>query len=92
MAIYDGTAFADWQGDLLVTSLVFDKLVRVDMDNGAAPSPATPKVKGQEDIYIDNLERLRDVRVGPDGYIYILAELPEGKLVRLIPNNNQVKD
>ena len=92
MAIYDGTAFADWQGDLLVTSLVFDKLVRVDMDNDAAPSPATSKVKGQEDIYIDNLERLRDVRVGPDGYIYILAELPEGKLVRLIPNNNQVKD
>ena len=77
MAFYD-RAGSDWQGDLFITSLVYDKLVRVDMENG--------KVRGQYDIKLADAQRLRDVRVGPDGHLYVLAEGPSGRLIRVQPD------
>ncbi len=77
MTFYDGNAFADWQGDLFVTSLVFNKIVHVDMQNG--------KVRGQSDMTLGDAERLRDIRTGLDGTLYVLAEKPEGRLIRIMP-------
>lgn len=74
MTLYRGTQFADWQGDIFVTSLVFNYAVRVDMENGQAV--------GQEIMFREIGDRLRDIRSGPDGALYILSEGENGKLWR----------
>lgn len=77
LAIYRGTAFSDWQGDLLAGGLVEKSLRRIDLEDG--------KVIGQEVMLREVDERIRDVRVGPDGLIYVLTDSAEGKLLRLSP-------
>ena len=54
-------------------------LRRVDLQNGT--------VVGQEILLQELDERIRDVRVGPDGLIYILTDSATGKLLRLRPNS-----
>ena len=77
LAVYRGSAFTDWQGDLLAGGLVEKSLRRVDMENG--------KVVGQEVLLREVDERIRDVRIGPDGLIYVLTDSADGKLLRLSP-------
>ena len=78
MAMVRGDMFADWSGDLLVGGLASRDLRRVKMDGGRAVS---------ETILLDDLGlRIRDVRVGPDGAIYVLTdEKSDGKLIRVTP-------
>ena len=83
LAVYRGDLFpADWDGDLLVGAMAGRALHRVDL-NG----PTGMEEMGEERYLIG--ERLRDVRVGPDGAIYVTTEdrrgAPEGKLLRLTP-------
>lgn len=76
MALYRGADFPDWQGDIFVTALVFNYAVRVDMENGAAVS--------EQILFTEIGERLRDIRQGPDGKLYILSEGGDsGKLWRV---------
>ena len=66
MTVYRGRAFAEWDGDIFMTSLVFNHVIRVDMDG---------RVSGAQQILFDEIgERLRDIRTGPDGALYILSE------------------
>jgi glucose/arabinose dehydrogenase len=76
MDIYYGDEFPDWQGDLFVAALAEKTIRRLDMEDG--------KVVGQE-IMFENLgERMRDVRVGPDGLLYLLTDdSPNGKVLRV---------
>jgi glucose/arabinose dehydrogenase len=67
---------ADWQGDLFVGSLKFMQVVRVPMDGTRAGTPETVIELGQ---------RVRDLRQGPDGLLYVLTEAPKGRIVRLEP-------
>ena len=67
MMLYDGPQFPEWRGDIFVTSLVFEYAIRVDM-KGVHPTGE------QEIIFAEIGARLRDIRMGPDGAIYILAE------------------
>jgi glucose/arabinose dehydrogenase len=67
---------AGWQGDLFVGSLKFSRLVRVPLDDTRAGAP--------QDV-IELGERVRDVRQGPDGYLYVLTEAPKGRILRLEP-------
>lgn len=77
LARYDGELFAGWQGDLLVTALAARELRRVQLRDG--------QVVG-ESILLKGLgERLRDVRVGPEGAIYVLTDAASGQLLRLTP-------
>ena len=83
MAVYRGDLFADWNGDLLVGALAGQALHRVIMKDG--------KPAGEERYLIDE-GRIRDVRVGPDGAIYVLTNsknsadaTPEGAIKRLTP-------
>lgn len=77
LARYDGELFAGWQGDLLVTALAARELRRVQLRDG--------QVVG-ESILLKGLgERLRDVRVGPEGAIYVLTDAAPGQLLRLTP-------
>ena len=77
MAYYDGEAFPEWRGDLFVTSLVFRVVERIDLEDGA--------VVGQERLFAEVGERLRDVRAGPDGHLYLLTDAARGRLIRVSP-------
>jgi glucose/arabinose dehydrogenase len=75
MSLYRGSQFEDWQGDIFVASLVFDYAVRVDMDGA--------KVQGTQTMFAEIGARLRDIRSGPDGALYILSEGENGKIWRV---------
>ena len=75
MTIYDGAQFPDWQGDIFVSSLIFSKIIHIDMVNGAP--------QRQSDMFSEIDDRLRDIRTGADGALYILSEGDNGKLWRV---------
>ena len=77
MAFYTGDKFARWKGDLFVGALRDQMLVRLKLDG--------EKVVSEERLLKGVLGRIRDVRVGPDGLIYLLTDESNGKLVRLEP-------
>lgn len=67
----------DWKGSMLVGSLKFQHLVRLKFDG-------TRLVK-EEKLLPDLKQRVRDVRQGPDGLIYLLTDERNGQLLRLLP-------
>lgn len=75
---YTGDAFPDWRGDLFVGSLGTLSLVRLDMEGG--------RVAGEERYLSDLGERIRDVRQGPDGFIYVVTDSSDGQVLRLEPS------
>jgi len=75
---YDGKLFKDWENNLLVTSLKFENLYRLEIKNN--------EVIQQELIYHSG-SRIRDVETGPDGYIYLALEEP-GRIIRFVPVRN----
>lgn len=77
MAYYDGEAFPAWRGDLFATSLVFRNAERIDLEAGV--------VVGQERVFAEVNERLRDVIAGPDGMLYLLTDSAEGRVIRVVP-------
>jgi glucose/arabinose dehydrogenase len=77
MAFYDGNAFPGWQGDLFVGALKFRQLVRLEVRDD--------EVVHEERLLTDRLGRIRDVRLGPDGLLYLLTDANNGRLVRLVP-------
>lgn len=91
MAVYRGDAFADWNGDLLVTALAAGNVTeladrnlrRVDLEDGAVVADIPLRVDVPGDA--DGTARLRDVRVAPDGSIYILTDGEDGAVLRLTP-------
>ena len=77
MAWYGGDLFPQWQGDLFVGALVDKEVRRVDLEQG--------EVVGQESLFTELEARIRDVRAGQDGYLYLLTDSEDGKLVRVEP-------
>ena len=77
MTFYDGDAFPDWQGDLFVGALKFQLIARLEMEGD--------KVVGEERLLEGELGRIRDVRTGPDGLLYILTDASNGALYRVAP-------
>ena len=80
MTFYNGDKFPRWRGNLFVGSLKFDLLVRLALDG--------EKVVKEERMLKGLLGRIRDVRTGPDGYIYLLTDESNGVLARLEPAGN----
>jgi len=77
MAFYEGDKFPNWRGNLLVGALRDEMLVRLELDG--------EKVTKEERLIRGALGRIRDVRVGPDGYVYLLTDDRNGALARLEP-------
>ena len=77
MAFYSADAFPEWRGHLFIGSLKFLQLVRLELDGN--------KVVHEERISLEKYGRVRDVRQGPDGYIYLLIEGGRTGLYRLSP-------
>jgi aldose sugar dehydrogenase len=69
-----------WRGNLFVGSLKFGYLDRIEL-----ASPFAGKVVRESKLLSDAGERIRDVRQGPDGLLYVLTDSNNGKLIRLLP-------
>ncbi|MEP1931710.1 MAG: PQQ-dependent sugar dehydrogenase [Roseibium sp.] len=80
MAFVTSDKYPDWQGDLLVGALRGQHLAKLELDGG--------KVGSEEQLLTDLNERIRDVREGPDGFIYILTDSDAGELIRLVPEHS----
>ncbi len=77
IALYLGEAFPDWRGDFFVGSLAFRHLRRVRIHDNFAVL--------EEVLLHDREARVRDVRVGPDGFLYLLTDDEAGEVWRLRP-------
>ena len=77
MTFYSGKLYPKWKGDLFVGALAGSKLVRLDIENGV--------VVGEETFLEELGERIRDVREGPDGEIYLLTDNSEGRILKFVP-------
>ena len=75
LAIYQGDLFKGWKGDAVITGLVSAALIRVDLDGDTA----------REIDRFDWGGRLRAVREGPDGALYVLEDGSGGELLRVTP-------
>ena len=77
MTFYTGDRYAGWQGSVLIGSLTPGALVRLEMREGRVV---------RETRYLGELrERIRDVVQGPDGYVYLLTDSREGRVLRVMP-------
>jgi len=77
MAFYDAAAFPDWRGSLFVGALKDELLVRLEL--------AGDGVVREERLLEGEIGRIRDVRVGPDGFVYLLNDESKGGVWRLEP-------
>ena len=77
MAFVTSDKYPDWQGNLLVGALRGKHLARLQLDGD--------RVISEEQLLTGLGERIRDVRQGPDGYLYVLTDSDNGKLIRLMP-------
>jgi glucose/arabinose dehydrogenase len=75
LAFYTGDRFPAWHGDLFSGALKFEEVRRIILDG--------EQVVGEEKLPIG--QRVRDVRQGPDGYLYILTDEEAGQLLRIVP-------
>ncbi len=76
LAVYRGDLVRQWQGDLFAGGLVSQSIQHIQLDGSGAVLSQTP---------IDIGQRVREVAQGPDGFIYVLTDEPNGRLVRLEP-------
>ncbi|MDI9246886.1 PQQ-dependent sugar dehydrogenase [Marinobacter sp. CHS3-4] len=77
MALYTGDLFPQWHGDLLVGGLVTRQVHRVRLENGKAREVGV--------LFSEPGERIRDVRAGPDGAIYLLTDSDNGRVLKVTP-------
>jgi aldose sugar dehydrogenase len=77
MAFYDGESYPGWRGSLLIGALKFELLARLSLEGD--------RVVGEERLLEEQIGRIRDVRVGPDGLVYLLTDEVRGGLYRLEP-------
>lgn len=77
MAFYTGDAIPGWKGSILVGSLTPGGLVRLELHGGRVV---------KEERYLGDLrERFRDVQQGPDGFVYVVTDSPNGRVLRVRP-------
>lgn len=77
LALYRGALFPDWQGDLFAATLAERSVRRIRVRDGMLAG---------EDVLFEELgERIRDVRSGPDGALYLLTDNADGRLLRVVP-------
>ena len=74
---YTGEAFPAWRGSLFIGGLVARALVRLVVEN--------ERVTGEEHLLKERDQRVRDVRQGPDGMLYVVTDEDEGELWRIVP-------
>jgi glucose/arabinose dehydrogenase len=76
-SFYTGDKFPAWRGNAFVGALKFKLLVRLTMEGD--------RVVAEERLLQDLDERIRAVVQGPDGYLYLLTDNDDGRILRLAP-------
>ncbi|MBI5721996.1 MAG: PQQ-dependent sugar dehydrogenase [Burkholderiales bacterium] len=76
MAFYTGDRFPEWKGNLFVGALAGKALWRLTLNGNAVAS--------REALFTGLNERIRDVRQGPDGWLYLLTDSTSGRIVRIV--------
>ncbi|HJU66531.1 MAG TPA: PQQ-dependent sugar dehydrogenase [Gemmatimonadaceae bacterium] len=77
MVFYTGDAYPGWKGSVFIGSMVPGALVRITMDNG--------RVTNEERYLGEMRKRIRDVKQGPDGLLYLLTDEDSGSILRVRP-------
>jgi len=77
MAFYTGDKFPAWRGSILVGALAGKLVSRLETSGN--------RVTGEERMLQNLGERIRDVRQGPDGLVYLLTDSPQGRILRMKP-------
>lgn len=77
MTFYSGRLFPKWKGNLFAGALAGQTLVRISLEG--------EKVVAQERLFTKAVGRIRDVREGPDGALYLLTDESKGELLRIAP-------
>jgi glucose/arabinose dehydrogenase len=75
MAFYDSSTFKQWDHNIFIGALSSEDLIRLELKDD--------KVVHEERLLGDLKERIRDVRQGPDGYLYVLTDDDNGKLLKV---------
>jgi aldose sugar dehydrogenase len=75
MAFYTGDHFPKWKGNAFVGALAGQLVARLTLDG--------EKVVGEERLFVGMNKRIRDVRQGPDGHLYLLTDAPDGEVLRV---------
>ncbi|WP_397473356.1 PQQ-dependent sugar dehydrogenase [Pusillimonas sp.] len=75
MAFYDAQRFAQWEHSLFIGALVDKSVIRLKLDGD--------KITHEERFLKEMGARIRDVRVGPDGYLYVLTDERDGRLLKV---------
>ena len=77
LTLYGGDRFPAWSGDLFIAALASRDVRRIDLEDGT--------VVGEEILFGELGERIRDVRTGPDGFLYLLTDADQGRVLRIVP-------
>jgi glucose/arabinose dehydrogenase len=77
LAFYRADEISPWRGNLLMATMT-RSLVRITFDKAGRPT-------GQEKLLTELGQRLRDVRVGPDGFVYLLTDETAGAMLKIEP-------
>ena len=77
MQFHTGDAFPAWRGSLFVGGLRSTSLVRLVLEND--------RVTGEEHLLADRGQRVRDVREGPDGALYVVTDAANGEVWKIAP-------
>ncbi|GAB7195561.1 PQQ-dependent sugar dehydrogenase [Dickeya oryzae] len=75
MAFYNSSRFPAWRHSLFIGALAGTSLIRLSLEGD--------RIVSQERLLTELGERIRDVRVGPDGYLYVLTDQDNGKLLKV---------
>lgn len=78
MTLYDGDLFPQWRGSFFVAALAEESVRRVPMRDGGEPG-------GQDTLFTEIGQRIRDIRTGPDGALYLVTDESDGQLIRVAP-------
>ena len=76
MVYYEDNLYPEFTGSFLVTALVSKDVKKVTFDNGS---------DNQESLFSDLNQRLRNIEISPAGFIYLLTDGPDGKLIKVLP-------
>ncbi len=77
MTFYSGSLIPEWDGNLFVAGHNGEHIARLVLDGN--------RVVGEERLLLDQRQRMRDVRQGPDGALWALTDDRDGRLVRIAP-------
>ena len=81
MIFYTGDRYRGWKGSAFVGSMTPGALVRLQMENGRVV---------REERYLGEMgERIRDVQQGNDGYIYLITDSENGRILRVVPDSGR---